>query len=412
MNVKSLWLALFFGFSTLTLLFTGRAVAAGDTAVAVLGVEASEGAPDSVAGALTDALRQRVSSTRGFRLVPGRDLMEVKLVFSCPDEAPSCMAQAAKSLGAQKLLFGTVKKAGIDGYLVTLKLLDSGRSAVDAWVSEQITRAQATGPAIRGPVQKWFATLTGQGTTGTIRVASDVPGASILLDGVPVGAVSSEPIALTSVPTGRHEVTVSKAGYDPVRREVDVRAGETESVQANLNANAAPAASNDPGSGGLVSPDATSNEPAADETGSSGSGLRTAGWVVTGAGVAALALGIKFSFDVRSINKNLDPLRRFACKSDPDLIECDASGAIMERPLLKEDITYRDLRLSDGHRFQTYQWIAYGSAAALLGVGGYLLYRGYSADEATSTASRGTTTARLLPQVGPGQAGFVAAFAF
>ena len=40
-----------------------------------------------------------------------RDLVEVKLVFSCPDEAPSCMAQAGKSLGASKLIFGSVKKS-------------------------------------------------------------------------------------------------------------------------------------------------------------------------------------------------------------------------------------------------------------------------------------------------------------
>src|SRR3954454_21508382 len=51
-----------------------KTAAAADVAVAVLGVEASEGAPDPLANGITDALRQRVSGTKGFRLVPGRDL--------------------------------------------------------------------------------------------------------------------------------------------------------------------------------------------------------------------------------------------------------------------------------------------------------------------------------------------------
>src|SRR3954462_15536027 len=113
--------------------------AAADAPLAVLGIEASE-APDSLATSLSDALRQRVSASKGFRLVPGRDLVEVKLVFSCPDEAPSCMAQAGKSLGASKLIFGSVKKSVGDSYLVTLKLLDTNRAVVDAFVAEQITK--------------------------------------------------------------------------------------------------------------------------------------------------------------------------------------------------------------------------------------------------------------------------------
>ena len=62
---------------------------AADSTIAVLGIEAADGAPESVAVALTDALRQRASAERGTRLVPGKDLIEVKLIFSCPDEAPS-----------------------------------------------------------------------------------------------------------------------------------------------------------------------------------------------------------------------------------------------------------------------------------------------------------------------------------
>src|SRR5215471_16735391 len=101
----------------------GSARAEADAATAVLGLEALEGAPDTVATEITDALRQRVAGTKGYQLVQGKDLVEVKLVFSCADEAPACMAQAGKSMGAAKLIFGNVKKLGND-YVVSLKLLD------------------------------------------------------------------------------------------------------------------------------------------------------------------------------------------------------------------------------------------------------------------------------------------------
>ena len=91
-----------------------RARGRGERATAVLGIEPLEGAPDAVAAEITDALRQRVAATKGYQLLQGKDLVEVKLVFACPDEAPACMSQAGKSLGAAKLIFGNVKSAGSD----------------------------------------------------------------------------------------------------------------------------------------------------------------------------------------------------------------------------------------------------------------------------------------------------------
>jgi hypothetical protein len=100
-----------------------RAAEGGDVATAVLGIEPLDGAPDAVAAEITDALRQRVAATKGYQLLQGKDLVEVKLVFACPDAAPACMSAAGKSLGADKLIFGNVKRAGND-YQLTLKLLD------------------------------------------------------------------------------------------------------------------------------------------------------------------------------------------------------------------------------------------------------------------------------------------------
>ena len=74
-----------------------RAAEGGDVATAVLGIEPLEGAPDAVAAEITDALRQRVAATKGYQLLQGKDLVEVKLVFACPDAAPACMSRPERA---------------------------------------------------------------------------------------------------------------------------------------------------------------------------------------------------------------------------------------------------------------------------------------------------------------------------
>src|ERR1700729_1464293 len=76
------------------------AAESGEIPTVVLGLGAVDGAPDNLAADITDALRQRVGAPRDYQLLQGKDLVEVKLVFACPDEAPACMSQAGKSLGA------------------------------------------------------------------------------------------------------------------------------------------------------------------------------------------------------------------------------------------------------------------------------------------------------------------------
>src|SRR5258708_12826164 len=60
--------------------------------VAVLGLEAID-VPETIAAEVTGALRQKVTTTPGFRLVAGKDLVEIKLVFPCSDESSPSMAQ-------------------------------------------------------------------------------------------------------------------------------------------------------------------------------------------------------------------------------------------------------------------------------------------------------------------------------
>src|SRR5258706_7542148 len=89
------------------MLVAAAGVARAEPSVAVLGIEPVD-VPDASAVQLTDALRQRAAATGGVRLVQGKDLVEMKMIFGCDGETPACMAQAGKSLGADKLLYGTL----------------------------------------------------------------------------------------------------------------------------------------------------------------------------------------------------------------------------------------------------------------------------------------------------------------
>ena len=395
---------------------SGDAVAA-DTTIAVLGIEATDGAPDAVAAALTDALRQRATGERGMRLVPGKDLIEVKLIFSCPDEAPSCMADAGKSLGASKMIFGSVKKSLGDSYVVTLKLLDVGRKQIDNWVAEPVSRAQATPGAVRQPVQKWFAQLTGQSAMGTVRIRGDVPGTAVALDGAPVGVIGSEDLVLNGIPAGRREILASKPGYPPVRREVNVVAGSSADVVIEMAATAqSPSAT----SGPLANPGATSSvlpppaggpdDPTGIATRSTSDGSKTAlqvaSWGTLAAAATSFGLAIKFAIDVNDINSELDPYRRFNCSPAAGGVQggCkDPAGTMPAPPLRPDEADYVQQLQDEGKRFENLQYVALGVGSVFAIASGVLFYFGYLADDGSVAVGTGPLAPRLslIPTAGP-----------
>ena len=119
----------------------------------------------------------------------------MKLVFACPDAAPACMSQAGKSLGADKLIFGNVKRAGND-FQVTLKLLDVSRAVVESFTAETVPKKHADASGLRSMAPAWLAKLSGKGG-GSIQVRANFPGAAVSLDGTQVGHHRRQP--------GRHQ---------------------------------------------------------------------------------------------------------------------------------------------------------------------------------------------------------------
>src|SRR4030095_6102516 len=86
---------------------------------------------------------------------------------------PACMSTAGKSLGADKVIFGNVKRAGND-YQLTLKLLDVSRAVGESFTPETVTKKHADAAGLRASAAGWLAKLSGKGG-GSIQVRANLP---------------------------------------------------------------------------------------------------------------------------------------------------------------------------------------------------------------------------------------------
>jgi hypothetical protein len=381
---------------------------AGDSPTAVLGLEALDGTPDNVAAELTEALRQRVAGTRGYQLIQGKDLVEVKLVFSCPDEAPACMAQAGKSLGAAKLIFGNIKRSSSD-YLITLKLLDVNREVIESWEAETIPKRRADANTFRSLAPAWLAKLTGKGGGGTLQVRANVTGAAVSLDGTRIGTTGDQPVTIPDVAPGRHEVAVEKSGYTTTKQEFTLAAGQSLPLTLSLSP-----VSVEPIAGTGVPPEPVLvRRPSEDGSAAGGGeshGLARAGfWVAVVGTVASAALALKFGNDVRQINHDLDQYRRFPCTSS-DTGVCDIRGNAATPLNLSEKNTVAS-KTDDGNRAQTLQWVFVGLVPPFAIAGGWLLYKGYLEAEG-GTKSSSNHGLRIFPSANASAQGIIAEFDF
>jgi hypothetical protein len=367
------------------------------TPAAVLGIEPLEGVPDTLAAEATDALRQRVAASREYKLLQGKDLVEVKLVFACPDEAPACLSQAGKSLGASKLIFGNIKKAGAD-YQITLKLLDVNRAVVESFTTDTIPKRRADSTGVHQQAPAWLAKLSGHGD-GSISVRANFSGAVVSLDGTRVGVTGSAPVVVSDVAPGRHEVSVEKSGYTTTKQEFTLAAGQSLPLTLGLSPVSVDVRRPAPQANGGGS------EPAPEEGG--GHTLSRVGFVVAVVGtLASAAVAVKFGLDVRDINKQLDQYRRYPCGT----MVCDGNGQVAP-PLTALQQADKSSKVDQGNRDETLQWVFVGVGSAFAIAGGYFLYKGFlSGDSGSSSASNHGL--RLFPTATASAAGVIAEFDF
>ena len=208
---------------------------------------------------------------------------------------------------------------------------------------------------------------------GHLAITTIPPGADVTVDDQAIGRTPFDKPLLVSV--GRRKVIASLPGRPPVARYVDVAADDEGSVALELPAADAPPATASSQPGPLMqTPPPPAEAPAPSR---SGSGLRIAGWITTGASAAgAITVGV------------------LAMKASNDL-----ATARNAYPTSAATLNH------DANLVTTYSVIADSLACAAVLLGGITLYSTLSSSshetsKAASAAGAGTTTVSL----GPGSA--------
>jgi len=381
--------------------------AADDSGTVVLGVEALDTQDNNLASDVTDAIKQRVATGKGGPLIPGKDLVEIKLVFSCSDEAPACLAQAGKSLGAAKLIYGTIKRSGGD-VVLTLKQVDTARGTIDGTSVENLAKKKLDPSALRALSTQWMSRLSGAktgggggGTPGTLIVRSNVSGATVMLDGAEVGTLTRKTLSIEDVSPGKHEITVEKPGFGVSTQVFTIGAGQALPLTLTLlrgdgdEGGAAGATGGEPDA-------AASRRPPADEAPGGEDSMRSwarAGfWVGLGVSAVSFGLAAKYGLDVRSVNQDLN---QFRSPPNPPIPEGDPRRQTVNN------------KLAEGNRAETRQWIFIGVGSAAAVAGGFLLYKGYLDKEAGSGAKTADNHGlRVFPTANTSSGGIAAEFDF
>jgi len=127
--------------------------------------------------------------------------------------------------------------------------------------------------------------------------------------------------------------------------------------------------------------------------------------------VASTALALKFGNDVRQINKELDPYRRFNC-SATSCTDINGNPAPPIAPGSK-DAQFVSQKTDEGHTAQVLQWVFIGLDFPFAIAGGWLLYKGYLDSESGGGARTSSNHGlRIFPTANASARGIIAEFDF
>jgi PEGA domain-containing protein len=201
------------------------------TTAAVLGLETHD-APADLVQEMTLALRIGMTDAPGYRAVPGKDLVEIRLIFCSGEENPACLAQAARSLGAQQILYGVIAR-GSKGFTVSLKLLDAPSATVKATAQETLPMAVTT-QDVQGAATRLLGRLVGLPVPASLRVLCEPAGAQLFLDDREIGYVGEGGRVVQDVAAGPRKVRLTLEGYAPFEGTVDIKGGEQNDLRVQL----------------------------------------------------------------------------------------------------------------------------------------------------------------------------------
>ena len=196
------------------LLFGTAAIARAQEAVVVAGLTSVDG-DDDYARALSGALRHAATAVHGWS-VSERDvgLANLELVAGCEAPDPACLQQIATSVGAQRLIFGTIARTGVDHYdfAVSVHAYSVATQSIEENVDRNLPSSRTDIDELRGPAREIIDLFANVPHVGTIRVTA-AAAQPVRIDGAAVGTTDAGGSFVASdIAAGPHEVV---AGDQP-----------------------------------------------------------------------------------------------------------------------------------------------------------------------------------------------------
>ena len=282
------------------------AVAQGKPKIAILGLEVVEEGtltPQSANSAklITQKLREAVIGGP-YQLAPNsaQDLLELKLLSNCSDEALACMTEIGRGLRADLLLYGKLERQA-DGYAVRVQLLNLKTGQFDKESTEfRIPfRDAQSAERVTPHVSRIYRIMSGQPAEGTVVVrVGNAESGVVYIDGAP-HSLAAGAVTIRGVTQGTRVLTVEAPGFEPYRERIEVAAEGTVTREIEL----------------------VSLSGDGEEDGGSGRGLTKAlFWTATAATVGAAGSWVVFGSVVRTNEEERKNERDLAIR------ECDAEG--------------------------------------------------------------------------------------
>lgn len=378
----------------------------------VLGIEpVDEGDASSVdkttalAHSLTEGLRaaaRRAGSKYDAAPNGNKELGELKLVSDCLDETVECMASIGRDVGADRLMFGHLKKQG-KGYTFVVQLLNVGTKANEGKVRTYTVADDASDDDAKKIASTAFGDLTGLAQKGSIVLQANVQNGVVYLDGNTVGAITNGTATIADLDDGTYLVAIESEGYKRFEVDVPLRGGETARVPVQLEK-----------ATGDDRPDIL--PPGGDKpTARPGGTSRALFWttlVVTTGGIASFTItGIKVK-DYEDEKNNAIRMSAGTIMAGSGDDACAEAEAESYEPVTSP--------CKNGKQMATVTNVLIGATAVMALATGYFYYKGYIAPgprvkEATSrerAKKKSGTTVVVVPEIYPSGAGLGAVIQF
>ncbi len=186
---------------------------------------------------LSDAAARGVQGTAGLAVMGQGEISAIlglektRQMMGCGEEQ-GCVSELGKALDADFLVSGTLTLLERTA-LLTVRFIDVRRNQTQSRTTAMLLDATEA-ELVDGATRLAHEAVTGKklDTSGTVRVSVSRSGADVTLDGKSLGA---SPVTGTQrVLEGPHTVTVQKAGYIRWSTTVNVAAGQSVAVEAEL----------------------------------------------------------------------------------------------------------------------------------------------------------------------------------